>query len=103
MLKFKYHPLESGLNSKQDTFGEATAIKIERSSSNGSENDPVMEIKSPMNAEEFKIQGEQSYARLPIIQEIKVVCLHFGAIVLDVLQENHETHKRFIQMLKFPY
>jgi uncharacterized protein YhfF len=33
----------------------------------------------------FKVVNEYSYQKLPVIQEIKVICLHFGAIVHDVL------------------
>ncbi|TNV70593.1 hypothetical protein FGO68_gene13390 [Halteria grandinella] len=51
----------------------------------------------------FQIINEYSYQKLPVIQEIKVICLHFGAIVHDVLQENHQQSKRFIHVLKFPY
>lgn len=60
------------------------------------------EVEEPV-ALNFKITGDSSYVKLPVIQEIKIICLHFGAIVQDVLQENHQHHKRYIHVLKFPY
>jgi hypothetical protein len=42
------------------------------------------------------IESDAQYAVLPVIMEIKVVSLEMGAIVQDVLQENHKTHKKFI-------
>lgn len=43
------------------------------------------EGESPKSHIGFQITGESSYQKLPIMQEIKVICLHFGAIVHDVL------------------
>jgi hypothetical protein len=37
-------------------------------------------------------ETEKFYQKMPVIQEIKVVCLHFGAIVVDILCEQHQSH-----------
>jgi hypothetical protein len=43
------------------------------------------------------------YAKLPIIQEIKVVFINFGALIHDIIVENHTTYQRYIHIFKFPY
>jgi hypothetical protein len=37
-----------------------------------------------------------AYHKLDCISEIKIMCLHFGAIVADILQETYDTHTRYI-------
>jgi hypothetical protein len=46
---------------------------------------------------------ENEYAKLPLIQEIKVVFINFGALTHDILVENHTNYKRYIHIFKFPY
>ena len=36
------------------------------------------------------------FHKLACISEIKIICLHFGAIVSDILQETYDTHTRYI-------
>eukprot|EP00347_Sterkiella_histriomuscorum_P002334 403368551 len=51
---------------------------------------------------EKELQDEH-FAKLPIIQEIKVIFLNFGALITDVLQEQHQSYKRYIHIFRFPY
>jgi len=51
---------------------------------------------------ERQVKNEK-YAKLPIIQEVKMVFLNFGAVIQDVLQEDHKIYTRFVHVFCFPF
>lgn len=53
--------------------------------------------------EQERILDDEHFCRLPVIQELKVILLNYGALVHDILVEHHREYIRYIHLLYFPF
>ncbi|CDW75832.1 UNKNOWN [Stylonychia lemnae] len=119
----KYQPVPqpfhtSSRHSKQDSINQSqlsqndvsmrskTDDNNDESSEDQESDDAMREFYKQQRSEKTQQEKEikdEFYAKLPIIQEIKVVFLNFGALITDILQEQHTSYKRYIHIFRFPY
>ncbi len=65
--------------------------------------DPEDEAELKIEVERERVQDDEYYCRLPVIQELKVILLNYGALVHDILVEHHREYIRYIHLLYFPF
>ena len=72
--------------------------------SNTKSKNSVDDVEEEKEEDIHEDHDELKYASLPIIQEIKVIFLNFGAICHNIDREKHEEgYTRFVHIFRFPF